>query len=79
MFTIKARFINGVLVPSEDLPLKDGEEVSLTVSRRPSLEVAREALKATAGAWADDKEYWGEFKKYIYEARERGSRHSFKP
>ena len=29
-------------------------------------------LKSTAGAWADNSEYWEDFKHYIYERRSLG-------
>ncbi len=65
--TVKARFSNGVLKPLETLPLKEGEEVVLTiVVSSPTGGV--DALRRTSGGWVGlvdaDK-----LKRDIYESR----------
>lgn len=79
--TIKAKVINGVLTPLEPLPLEEGVEYKLTiVDTRPASEwpapkfseADREAFRAMAGVWKDDREYWENFKRYIYASREAG-------
>lgn len=71
---VKAIFTNGVLTPLEPVDLKEGDEVTLSIDDTPELsaEERMKKLKSTAGAWADNSEYWEDFKKYIYEARSRG-------
>ena len=71
--TIRARFSNGRLEPLEKLKLREGEEVTLTISVAPSLEERRNALKRTAGAWADLLDC-DEFIRKIYESRSIQSR-----
>ena len=55
--TIKARFINGALVPIETLNLKEGDEVLVTVDTKTavsamSVEEMTERSKAAAGGWS---------------------------
>ena len=54
--TVKARFINGALVPIENLDLKEGDEVLVTVDTKTavsamSAEEMTERSKAAAGGW----------------------------
>ncbi len=75
--TVKAKVINGVLTPLEPFPapLEEGVEYLVTLKdTRPASEVDREAFLAMAGIWKDDREYWENFKRCIYAAREAGSK-----
>jgi len=54
--TVKAKFINGALVPIESLDLKEGDEVLVTVDTKTavsamSAEEMTERSKAAAGGW----------------------------
>ena len=73
--TLKAKYSNGTLLPEFALDLAEGEEVLLTVESEPNLSFAEriEVTKSSAGGWKGlhDPE---EFKRTIYEARQRGSR-----
>ena len=71
---IKARFSNGKLTPLEPVELKEGEEVTVSIDDKPELsdEERLARFKAVAGGWEDNREYWENFKEYIYEARNRG-------
>ena len=66
--TIRARYKKGVIEPLEKLELEEGEEVEITVSSLPEDERAREAIKATAGAWGGEVNC-DELIKDIYENR----------
>ncbi|MBM3158007.1 MAG: DUF104 domain-containing protein [Chloroflexi bacterium] len=66
--TIRARYKKGVIEPLEKLELEEGVEVEVTVSSLPADKRAREAIKATAGAW-DGEVNCDELIKDIYEAR----------
>ena len=78
---LRAKFSNGVLTPLEKLDLEEGAEVTVSIDDEPelSLEERVEILRSTAGAWADNSEYWESFKEYIYEARSRGLNNEEKP
>ncbi len=74
--TVKARFINGALVPIEALDLKEGDEVLVTVDTKTpvsamSAEEMTERSKAAAGGWAGsiDAE---QLLRDIYTSRHRG-------
>ena len=74
--TIKARCVNGALVPLEPVELREGDEYLLTLGALPvpsSPEGARPG-PSTAGAWQNDDEYWEETQRMLYEARRLGSR-----
>jgi predicted DNA-binding antitoxin AbrB/MazE fold protein len=80
---IRARYSNGKLEPLETLKLEEGQEVSISIGSDPV--ILREAtdhstdfLEKSFGGWVGiiDCE---ELKRSIYEAREKGSRHSFEP
>jgi len=74
--TVRARFAGGVLRPLDDLPLREGDEVTLTIlASEPPPGGTPEAHKApgdwlerTAGGWRDliDAE---RLKRQIYESR----------
>ena len=73
---VKARFINGALVPIETLDLNEGDEVLATVDTKTvvsamSVEEMTERSKAAAGAWGDsiDAE---KLLRDIYTSRHRG-------
>jgi predicted DNA-binding antitoxin AbrB/MazE fold protein len=66
--TIRARYKKGVIEPLEKLDLEEGAEVEITVSSLSSGERAREAIKATAGAWSGEVNC-DELIKDIYEDR----------
>ena len=65
--TIRVRFSDGVLKPLERLELKEGDEVTVTISALPSRS-GPDSLKRTAGGWAGlvDAE---KLKRDIYESR----------
>lgn len=73
--TIKAKFINGALVPVETLFLKEGDEVMVTVDTKTvvpamSTEEITERSKAAAGGWVGmDAE---KLLRDIYTSRHRG-------
>jgi predicted DNA-binding antitoxin AbrB/MazE fold protein len=48
---IRARFLHGVLEPLEALDLKEGEEVKVIITERPTGKGMIEALRASAGGW----------------------------
>ncbi len=48
--TIRARFKGGVLEPMERIDLPEGEEVTLTITKEPSVEDV-EAFRGAAGSW----------------------------
>jgi predicted DNA-binding antitoxin AbrB/MazE fold protein len=66
--TIRARFKNGVIEPLEDLELKDGEEIVLTIVRQQETEEALDAFRKSRGGWKGlvDCE---KLKRDIYESR----------
>lgn len=76
--TFRAKYTNGILKPLEELNFKEGEEVLLRIDPLPAVisepsDSTGDAIRATAGGWVGliDCE---EFKRVIYESRERGSR-----
>lgn len=78
--TFKARYTNGKLEPLEDLHLKEGEEVDLSLERRFPPAVIREAtdksgegLRRSFGGWVGLVDC-DELIRMLYEARESGSR-----
>lgn len=77
---IKAKFSDGTLTPLENLNLekyniKDGDEVIISIIKKAiSPEERLNGLKALAGAWEENAEYWDDFLEYVYKAREEGSR-----
>lgn len=83
--TINAKVINGILTPLEPVTLEEGVEYRITlvdtrpISKQPNFEADRDAFLATAGTWADDREYWENFLKIVYEARAAGSREPVEP
>ena len=71
---VRAVYKDGSLTPLNYVDIEDGDVVSLTIeveSKRSKEERMKRSM-ATAGAWADNSEYWENFKEYIYEARSRG-------
>lgn len=70
MKSIKAKIVNGVITPEEELDIEDGTEVLLIVEEPEKPKVDLEAFEKLAGAWKDDPELGEEFIKYIYEKRE---------
>jgi len=66
--TIRARFKNGVIELLENVELKDGEEIILTIVRRPETKGTLDAFRKSRGGWKDliDCE---QLKKDIYESR----------
>ena len=71
---VRAVYRDGSLTPLNYVDIEEGDVVSLTieVESERSKEERRKISMSAAGAWADDSEYWEDFKKYIYEARSRG-------
>ena len=71
---VRAVYRDGSLTPLNYVDIEEGDVVSLTieVEEKLSKEERMQRTMATAGAWADNSEYWEDFKKYIYEARSRG-------
>ena len=79
--TVTAKVINGILTPLEPVTLEEGVEYRITlVDTRPACEWPApevddpEAFRATMGVWRDEREYWENFLKILYEARAAGSR-----
>ena len=72
--TVKARCVNGALVPLEPVELREGDEylINLDVHSAPSKETEGRLLPP--GAWQDEDEYWEEAQRMLYEARRLGSR-----
>lgn len=66
--TVKAKFTRGVLEPLERLELREGEEVTISISAPPTIEDALKALRSTAGAWKGTHDP-AELKKHIYADR----------
>jgi len=66
--TIKARFKNGIIEPLENLELRDGEEIILTIVRRSETSEEQDAFKKSRGGWKGliDCE---KLKRDIYESR----------
>ena len=48
---IRARFTKGKIEPLEDLDLKEGDELTITIGERAKASTAKEALARAAGAW----------------------------
>ena len=71
---IRAVYKDGSLTPLGHVDIEDGDVVSLTIEVEDKLskEERLKKLKSTAGAWADNSEYWEDFKQYIYERRSKG-------
>lgn len=75
--TVKAKFINGALVPIESLDLKEGDEVLVTVDTKTavsamSAEEMTERSKAAGGGWIGGDIDGEELKRLIYTSRHRG-------
>ncbi len=73
--TIRATYSDGVLKPSEELDLEDGEVVVVTISGRRITERDLEMMRSSFGAWKgkiDAEKLIDE----IYEARLTGSRNA---
>ena len=83
--TVKAKVINGILTPLEPLSLEEGVEYRLTLMDIPpafegtAANGDPEAFRATMGVWRDEREYWENFLKIVYEARIAGSREPVEP
>lgn len=73
MKSIKAKVINGIITPEEEVYIEDGTEVLVIVEEPSKSKIDKEAFKKLAGAWKDDPELGPEFIKYIYEKRETES------
>ncbi len=73
--SIRATYRDGVLEPSEELDLEDGEVVVVTISGRRITEEDLEVMRSSFGAWKGkiDAEKLIE---EIYEARLTGSRNA---
>ena len=73
--SIRATYRDGVLEPSEELDLEDGEVVVVTISGRRITEEDLEIMRSSFGAWKGkiDAEKLIE---EIYEARLTGSRNA---
>lgn len=78
--TIKAIYADGVFKPLDIVNLRSGDEVALTYEPKKGLTLEGKVaiLERTAGAWAESIDC-EEFKRMIYESRERGSRDRFDP
>lgn len=78
--TIKAIYADGVFKPLDTVELKSGDKVTITYEvRKKELTVDEKLaiIDRTAGAWAESIDC-EEFKRVIYESRERGSRDRFR-
>lgn len=66
---VKAKYLHGKLEPMEDLDLKDGDEVTISVKRpAKNTEEVRAALKETAGGWVGLIDF-DVYLKDLYESR----------
>ena len=74
--TIKARCVNGALVPLEPVELREDDEYLITLDARPPLSDAerQRLLRSTAGAWKKNDAHWERVQREIYESRRAGSR-----
>ncbi len=56
--TVEAIYENGVLKPTQPLPLKESEKVNVTVHRLPSAQAALDAVRRSYGliGWTGDAE-----------------------
>ena len=72
--TIKARCVNGALVPLEPVELRKGDEYLINLDVNPAPSKETEARLLPPGAWRDEDEYWESTKRMLYEARSAGSR-----
>ena len=70
MKSIKARVVNGVITPEEEIHIEEGTEVLVIIEESAKPKVDLETFGKLAGAWKDDPELGEEFIKYIYEKRE---------
>ena len=79
--TIKARCVNGALVPLEPVELREGDEYLLTLDSLPvrSSPESTQPGPSTAAVWQKDDEYWEEAQRMLYEARSIGSRIALPP
>jgi predicted DNA-binding antitoxin AbrB/MazE fold protein len=71
MRSIKAKVVNGVIKPEEEVSIEDGAEVIIIIeepSTKSKVDMA--AFEKLAGVWKDDPGLGSEFLKYIYEKRE---------
>ena len=68
---LRAKFANGVLTPLEHVNLPEGAVVTVSIKDEPQLSPEERAkiLKSTAGAWADNSEYWENFKRTLRSPR----------
>ena len=71
--SVKATFRDGVLEPSEELGLEDGQEVGLSISASEDVRGASKERVETAGGWKGlvDAE---QLKRDVYESRGMVSR-----
>lgn len=72
--TIKARCVNGALVPLEPVELREGDEYLINLDVHPARSKETEARLLPPGAWQDEDEYWEATTRMLYEARSAGSR-----
>ena len=73
MRELKARFRNGIIEPLEELELVDGQEITVVILDIPNPSEISDALRDSAGAWADLVD--GErLKKNIYDSRSSNPR-----
>ncbi len=72
MKSIKAKVINGIIPPEEEVYIGDGTELLVIVEESSKSKIDKEAFKKLAGVWKDDPELGSKFIKYIYEKREAG-------
>lgn len=71
--SVKATYRNGVLEPSEELDLEDGESVVVTISGRRITESDLAAMRSSFGAWRGKVDAEKMIRE-IYEARAAGTR-----
>ena len=74
--TIKARCVNGVLVPLEPVELREGDEYLMTLDALPAPlpPDGSQPGPSTAGAWRKHDAYWECVQRELYESRRTGSR-----
>ena len=73
MREIQARFLKGKIKPVEDIDLREGDEITITIREELTTAGARESLARAAGAWKDTLDFEA-YLNDLYAARRAPSR-----
>ncbi len=57
MREIRARFSKGKIEPLEEIDLRDGDEITITIQEELTPASARDSLARAAGAWKDTLDF----------------------